>query len=135
MAEVAGEHVVEVAFVETVHAEGEVVHEGKHVVRRPDQIQAIEQSVDARNCIPDITLGEAVKQLLELPVDLLVEHALGGHPIEYTLGHRVQQADAGELPSHNGFLNSLTHHVHLGLLLGLSLQHARCHGRPKHFIN
>ena len=60
MSEMAGHHIVNVAFVEAVHAEGEVIHEGKHVVGWPHQIKSVEQSIQTCNNVANIPLRKSV---------------------------------------------------------------------------
>ena len=43
-----------VAFLEAIRAEGKVVHEGKHVIRRPNHVQAVQNCIRRNYCEANI---------------------------------------------------------------------------------
>lgn len=73
--EVAEEHIVQVALAESVHRKCEVIHECEMVVPRPNQVQTIDQRIQACNCEAHITIRQLVKQLVQIAVEILVEVA------------------------------------------------------------
>lgn len=58
MGEVAEEHIVKVAFAESIHREGKVIHEAKVVVGWPDQVQSIDQSIESDYTYSDVAIGQ-----------------------------------------------------------------------------
>ena len=58
MGEVAEEHIVEVAFLETIHRERKVIHEAKVVVCWPDQVHTIDQSIETNNSNSNIAIRQ-----------------------------------------------------------------------------
>ena len=76
MSEVAGDHVVNVASVKSVHREREVVHKRKHVVGGPDQVEPVKQGVQTHNSIPNVPLRQSVQQVLQISIEITVEEPL-----------------------------------------------------------
>ena len=58
MGEVAEEHIVEVAFGETIHRERKVIHEAKVVVCWPNQVHTIDQSIQSNYANSDVAIGQ-----------------------------------------------------------------------------
>ena len=55
-----GQHIVDITLVKAVHAEREIVHKREHVIRRPQQVKAIEKSIQACNRVAYVALGKSV---------------------------------------------------------------------------
>ena len=73
MRKVARQHVVEVAFVHSIHAECKVVHEGKCVVLWPNAVQEVKQCVQTNDSVAYIALWQSVNQIGQISVKLLIE--------------------------------------------------------------
>ena len=56
MREVTGDHVVHISFVDSVKRECKVIHEAKHVVCWPDQVESVDQSVETDNAVANVAL-------------------------------------------------------------------------------
>lgn len=72
----AGEHIVKVALVESVHRKGEIVHESELVVARPNAVQAVDQCVQRDDRDAHVAIRDFVQQIVKVPVEILVEGAL-----------------------------------------------------------
>ena len=68
---------MQIAFVNAVHAEGEVIHETKSVVWRPDTVQEVKQCVESHDRVAYVTLWESVEHVRQISVKLLVEVPFG----------------------------------------------------------
>ena len=76
MGEVASNHVVQVAFVDAVQGQREVVHVREHVVRGPHQIQAVEEGVQGHDQHADVVHGQLFQKPVNLSVELIIEEPL-----------------------------------------------------------
>ena len=62
MGEVAGQQVVEVAFVQSVQVEGEIVEVRVHLARWPDEIGSVTESIQAGYQVTKISIWQLLNQ-------------------------------------------------------------------------
>lgn len=74
--EVTSQQVVHIPFLQAIHREGEVVHERKLVVARPNQVQAVDESVDCGDCVANVAFWQFIQQFVQVSVKIFIEESL-----------------------------------------------------------